>query len=75
MNRDRIAGEWKQFSGSVKEQWWSRLTHESQREFAFRRDEFAGRIQERYGISRQKADRLAKSFISRDRKWWDLSNR
>jgi uncharacterized protein YjbJ (UPF0337 family) len=74
MNRDRIAGDWKQFSGNVKEQ-WSRLTHDPQREFAFRRDEFAGRIQERYGISRQKADRLAKSFISRDGKWWDLSNR
>ena len=42
--------------------------------FASRRDQFTGRIQERYGISRQKADRLAESFMSRNRKWWNLSN-
>ncbi len=74
MNRDRAAVEWKQFSGSMREQ-WGRLTHDPQREFACRRDEFTSRIQERYGISRQKADRLAESFMSRDRKWWDLLNR
>ena len=71
---DRIAGEWKQFSGRVREQ-WGRLTHDPRREFASRRDQFTGRIQERYGISGEKADRLAKSFMSRNRKWWDLSNR
>ena len=72
MNRDRLEGAWQQFSGSVREQ-WGRLTNDPQREFACRRDQFTGRIQERYGISRQKADRLAESFMSRNRKWWNLS--
>jgi len=74
MNRDHLEDKWKQFSGSVRDQ-WKRLTHDPRREFACRRDQFTSGIQERYGISKQKADRLAESFVSRNRKWWDLSNR
>jgi len=74
MNRDRLKNEWKQFSGSVTEQ-WDRLTQGPKREFDFRRDQFTSRIQERYRISRQNADQLAEGFMSRNRKWWDISNR
>jgi uncharacterized protein YjbJ (UPF0337 family) len=74
MNRERLNSEWKQFSGSVREQ-WGRLTQGPQREFDFRRDQFTSRIQERYRISRQNADQLAEGFMSRNRKWWDLSKR
>jgi len=74
MNRYRLNSEWKQFSGSVREQ-WDRLTHGPQREFDFRRDQFTSRIQERYRISRQNADQLAERFMSLNRKWWDHSNR
>ena len=74
MNRDRLNSEWKQFSGSVREQ-WGRLIQGPQREFDFRRDQFTSRIQERYRISRQNADQLAEGFMSRNRKWWDISNR
>jgi uncharacterized protein YjbJ (UPF0337 family) len=74
MNRDRLNSEWKQLSGSVWKQ-WERLAHGPQREFDFRRDQFTSRIQERYRISRQNADQLAEGFMSRNRKWWDLSNR
>ena len=74
MNRERLNSEWKQFSGGVWKH-WDRLTHGPQREFDFRRDQFTSRIQERYRISRQNADQLAEGFMSRNRKWWDLSNR
>jgi uncharacterized protein YjbJ (UPF0337 family) len=74
MNRDRLNSEWKQFSGGVWKH-WDRLTQGPQREFDFRRDQFTSRIQERYRISRQNADQLAEGFMSRNRKWWDLSNR
>jgi uncharacterized protein YjbJ (UPF0337 family) len=74
MNRDRLNSEWKQFSGGVWKH-WDRLTQGPQREFDFRRDQFTNRIQERYRISRQNADQLAEGFMSRNRKWWDLSNR
>ena len=74
MNRDRLNSEWKQFSGGVWKH-WDRLTQGPQREFDFRRDQFTSRIQKRYRISRQNADQLAEGFMSRNRKWWDLSNR
>jgi len=74
MNRYRLNSEWKQFSGGVWKH-WDRLTQGPQREFDFRRDQFTSRIQERYRISRQNADQLAEGFMSRNRKWWDLSNR
>ena len=74
MNRDRLNSEWKQFSGGVWKH-WDRLTQGPQREFDFRRDQFTSRIQERYRISRLNANQLADSFMSRNRKWWDHSNR
>jgi uncharacterized protein YjbJ (UPF0337 family) len=73
MNRDRLEGNWKLFGGKVKEQ-WGRLTHDPQREFAGRRDQLAGRIQERYGISKEQAARQLKDFRDRNRDW-NLSNR
>ena len=73
MNRDRFEGNWKQFSGKVKEQ-WGRLTDDPQREFAGRRDQLAGRIQERNGISKEEAARQLRDFLDRNRNW-HLSNR
>ena len=73
MNRDRLAGSWKQFSGNVKEQ-WGRFTHDPRCESAGRRDQLAGRVQERYGISKEKAARQLKDFLVRNRNW-NLSSR
>ena len=73
MNRDRIVGNWKQFRGKWQEVWGS-LTNDPQREFAGRRDQIAGRIQERYGISKEQAARQLKEFLDRNRNW-NLSNR
>ncbi|OGA05883.1 MAG: general stress protein CsbD [Betaproteobacteria bacterium RIFCSPLOWO2_02_64_14] len=72
MNRDRFEGNWKQFSGAVKEQ-WGRLTDDLQREFAGRHDQLAGRMQERHGISKEESERQLRDFLDRNRKW-DLSN-
>lgn len=74
MNRDRFEGNWKQFSGKVKAQ-WGRLTDDPQREFAGRRDQLAGRIQERHGISNEEAARQLNDFLDHNRNWWDVSNR
>jgi uncharacterized protein YjbJ (UPF0337 family) len=62
MNWDRIEGNWKQFGGNVKEQWGS-LTNDPRCEFAGRRYQLAGRIQERYGISKEQAARQIKDFL------------
>ena len=66
MNQDRFEGNWRQFGGKVKEQ-WGRLTNDPQREFAGRRDQLAGRTQERYGISKEEAARQLKDFLDRNR--------
>jgi uncharacterized protein YjbJ (UPF0337 family) len=51
MNWDRFGGDWKQFKGQVKEQ-WRNLTDDDFDKAAGRRDQLAGRIQERCGITR-----------------------
>jgi len=50
MNWDRIEGNWKQFTGRVKEQ-WGKLTDDDLEVVAGRRDQLAGKIQERYGLA------------------------
>lgn len=55
MNWDRIEGNWKQFKGSAKEQ-WGNLTDDDLRIVEGKRDQLAGRIQERYGIGKEEAE-------------------
>jgi len=54
MNRDRIRGRWKQWTGKIKEQ-WGRLTEDDLDVIAGRRDQLLGRIQERHGLARDEA--------------------
>lgn len=54
MNWDRIQGNWKQVSGQAKAQ-WGKLTDDDLEVVAGRRDELAGKIQERYGVAKEDA--------------------
>lgn len=54
MNWDRIQGNWKQVSGQAKAQ-WGELTDDDLHVIAGRREEMAGKLQERYGIARDAA--------------------
>ncbi|MGA8048634.1 MAG: CsbD family protein [Burkholderiales bacterium] len=72
MNRDRIHGVWKQFEGSVKEQWGT-LSSAPRMVAAGKRDRIAGRIEEQRGVSKQQADRQLEDFMQRNRNWQDLS--
>lgn len=56
MNWDRVEGNWKQVKGKVKAQ-WDRLTDDELDVIAGRRDELAGKIQERYGIGKDEVER------------------
>ncbi len=55
MNWDQIEGNWKQFKGKVREKWGD-LTDDDFDKIAGRRDALIGKIQERYGIARDKAE-------------------
>lgn len=56
MNWDELAGKWKQVSGAVKKQ-WGRLTDDDLMEINGDREILAGKIQERYGIAKEKANK------------------
>jgi uncharacterized protein YjbJ (UPF0337 family) len=61
MNWDQIQGKWKQASGKVKEK-WGKLTDDDLQTIAGKRDQLVGRIQERYGIAKEEAERQVEEF-------------
>jgi uncharacterized protein YjbJ (UPF0337 family) len=61
MNWDRIEGNWKQFSGKVRQQ-WGKLTDDDLDVIDGRREELAGRIQEVYGVSKDEAEKQIDRF-------------
>jgi uncharacterized protein YjbJ (UPF0337 family) len=65
MNEDRMKGNWKQLKGKIKEQ-WGKLTDDELDVLEGREEMLVGRIQERYGISRDEADRQYKEFRRRN---------
>jgi uncharacterized protein YjbJ (UPF0337 family) len=64
MNDDRAEGNWKQFKGKVKEQ-WGKLTDDDLDVIAGRRDQLAGKIQERHGVARDEAEKQISDFEKR----------
>jgi uncharacterized protein YjbJ (UPF0337 family) len=56
MNWDQIQGHWKQVTGQAKEQ-WGKLTDDDLEIVAGRRDQLAGKIQERYGVAKDEAEK------------------
>ena len=64
MNWDQIAGNWKQLKGRAKEQ-WARLTDDDLTFINGKRDQLVGRVQERYGIAKDDAERQVKDWEGR----------
>jgi uncharacterized protein YjbJ (UPF0337 family) len=56
MNWDQVEGKWKQFKGSVKQK-WGKLTDDDLDVVAGKRDQLVGKIQERYGITKEEAQK------------------
>jgi len=61
MNWDRIEGHWKEVVGKVKEQ-WGKLTDDDIEVVAGRRDQLVGKIQQRYGVVKEEADKRIASW-------------
>jgi uncharacterized protein YjbJ (UPF0337 family) len=66
MNWDRVEGNWKAFKGRVREQ-WGKLTDDDLDVIAGKQEQLAGKIQERYGIAREVADRQVNDWLERQR--------
>jgi uncharacterized protein YjbJ (UPF0337 family) len=63
MNWDQIQGKWKQFKGSAKQQ-WGKLTDDDLDHIEGTRDKFVGKLQERYGLAKEDAERKADEWLS-----------
>jgi uncharacterized protein YjbJ (UPF0337 family) len=61
MNSDQMKGNWKQLVGKAKEK-WGRLTSDDWQVVEGKRDQIVGKIQERYGITREEAQRQLDEF-------------
>ena len=56
MNNDIAEGNWKQLKGKIREN-WGKLTDDDVDKIAGRRDHFIGKIQERYGVNKDEAEK------------------
>ncbi len=61
MNWDQIKGNWRQFRGKAQQQ-WGNLTNDDLDVVEGKREELVGRIQTRYGIVREDAERQVKDW-------------
>jgi uncharacterized protein YjbJ (UPF0337 family) len=61
MNHDTISGQWKQLSGQIKKQ-WGKLTDDDLKVVEGNAEMLAGRLQERYGMARDEAERQVHEF-------------
>jgi len=56
MDWNRVEGNWKQLKGKIQAK-WGKLTDDDLDVIAGRRTELAGKVQERYGVAQDKAER------------------
>ena len=56
MNQDTLKGQWTQLKGQVREH-WGKLTNDDLDQIQGRSEQLVGKIQERYGIARDEAER------------------
>jgi uncharacterized protein YjbJ (UPF0337 family) len=62
MNTDQIAGKWKQMKGMAKQQ-WGKLTDDDLEYIAGKTENLVGKLQERYGIEREEAQKRADAWL------------
>ena len=56
MNKDVFEGQWKQIRGQART-WWGKLTDDDLDKVAGKFDQFVGVLQEKYGYTREAAEK------------------
>ena len=56
MNWDPLESRWQEFAGSARAQ-WSKVTDYDWRTITGRKEQLVGRVQTRYGIAKEEAER------------------
>ena len=62
MNWDQVEGDWKQMKGSVKEK-WGKLTDDDLTVAQGKGEVLAGKLQERYGMTKEEATKQVNEFM------------
>lgn len=62
VNQDILMGRWNQIKGEVKER-WGRLTDDDITKVEGKRDKLLGILQEKYGYSKEEAEKSIDEFI------------
>jgi uncharacterized protein YjbJ (UPF0337 family) len=65
MNKDIAGGNFKQLKGKIKQQ-WGKLTDDEIDQMEGNAEILAGKLQERYGLGKDDAERQAKEFRARN---------
>lgn len=68
MNNDIVKGKWNELKGTVKQKWGD-LTDDDLLEIEGNRERLVGKLQQRYGRSREDAETEARKFY--DQAGWD----
>jgi len=63
MNWDQISGNWKELKGKVRTK-WARLTDDDVENIAGKKDQLLGRLQQRYGYHKDRAERELDEFLN-----------
>jgi uncharacterized protein YjbJ (UPF0337 family) len=58
MNWDQIEGNWRRLKGKARQK-WAKLTDDELEMIGGKKDVLIGKLQERYGMARQEAEREA----------------
>jgi uncharacterized protein YjbJ (UPF0337 family) len=74
MNWDEVSGKWNQFKGYAKER-WGKLTDNDLTMIDGKRDRMVGKIQERYGITKEKAEEQIRDWNLRSPKAEEVPKR
>jgi uncharacterized protein YjbJ (UPF0337 family) len=61
MTNQLAAGVWHQIKGKAKEQ-WGKLTDDDLKQLEGHAEQLAGKLQQRYGLAREEAERQAGEF-------------
>lgn len=64
MNWDQIESKWKDFKGNVRSE-WGKLTGDDLENIKGKRDQLRAKIQERYGIAKDEADKQIQRFLDK----------
>jgi uncharacterized protein YjbJ (UPF0337 family) len=63
MNWDSVEGKWKEMTGKVRSK-WAKLTDDDVENIAGKKDVMIGRLQQRYGIKKDEAEKELDGWLS-----------